>query len=195
MSNEPTPAKIAAELVTLHEFKDRKYKDAWRKRGELIGIFSNIARKYDRLVVAQTEDDPDEAEPRADTSADLCVYSIKYVTWLIEHDPAAATTIPGADPEQWSGTHGHDAVALALRQLEGETMVLPADLATAFEAITAPFTELERILVDNEATTTEHDKAALAWKLASGSLAYLWRLALDEPLAWTKFTEYVANPA
>lgn len=26
MSNQPTPAEIAAELVTLHEFKDRKYR-------------------------------------------------------------------------------------------------------------------------------------------------------------------------
>ncbi|MEX2211365.1 MAG: hypothetical protein WD689_06340 [Gaiellaceae bacterium] len=194
MSNQPHATEIAVELITLHEFKDRKYRDAWRKRGELIGIFSNIARKYDRLLVAQTEDDPDEAEPRADTSADLCVYAIKYVTWLIEHDPAAATAIPGADPEQWSGTRGHNAVAPALRQLADETTVALADLATAFEAIAAPFTELERILVDNE-PTTEHDKAALAWKLASASFAYLWRLALDEPRAWITFTDYVANPA
>jgi hypothetical protein len=194
MSNQPTPTEIAAELVTLHEFKDRKYKDAWRKRGELIGIFANIARKYDRLVVVQTEDDPDEAEPRADTSADLCVYSIKYVTWLIEHHPAASTAIPVADPVQWSGTRGHDAVAPALIKLADETTVPPADLATAFDAIGAPFTELERILVDIEPTTAR-DKAALAWKLAAGSLAYLWRLALDEPQAWTTFTDYVANPA
>ncbi len=95
---------------------------------------------------------------------------------------------------QWSGTRGHDAVAPALTKLADETTVPPADLATAFDAIAAPFTELERILVDNEPTTTR-DKAALAWKLAAGSLAYLWRLALDEPRAWTTFTEYVANPA
>jgi hypothetical protein len=194
MTNQPDATEIATELVTLHEFKDRKYKDAWRKRGELIGIFSNIARKYDRLVVAQTEDDPDEAEPRADTSADLCVYAVKYVTWLIEHNPAAATAIPGANPEQWSGTRGHDAVALALRQLADESSVPPADLVTAFEAIVAPFTELERILVDT-VPTTEYEKAALTWILASASLAYLWRIALDEPRAWTTFTDYVANPA
>jgi hypothetical protein len=194
MSAEPSAAEISTELITLHEFKDRKYKDAWRKRGELIGIFSNIARKYDRLVIAQTEDDPDEAEPRADTAADLCVYSIKYVTWLIEHDPTAASAIPAADPEHWSGIHGHNAVASALRQLADETRDPAEDLATAFEAIRAPFDQLERILVDNE-PTTERDKAALAWQLAAASLAYLWRLALDEPRAWTRFTDYVADPA
>lgn len=194
MSAQPTAAEIATELITLHEFKDRKYKDAWRKRGELIGIFSNIARKYDRLAVAETEDDPDEAEPRADTAADLCVYSIKYVTWLIEHDPAAANAISGAEPEQWSGIDGHNAVASALQQLADETSALPADLATAVESVTAPFRELEHILVD-KAPTSARDKAALAWQLAAASLAYLWRLALDEPRAWTRFTSYVANPA
>ncbi len=194
MSAQPTAAEIAAELIILHEFKDRKYKDAWRKRGELIGIFSNIARKYDRLVVAETEEDPDEAEPRADTAADLCVYSIKYVTWLIEHDPSAADAIPDADPEQWSGIHGHDAVAPALRQLADQASVTPADLASAFKAIAASFEELERILVDNQ-PTTGRDKATLAWQLAAASLTYLSRLALDEPTAWTRFTNYVANPA
>jgi hypothetical protein len=194
MSAQPTADEIAGELITLHEFKDRKYKDAWRKRCELIGIFSNIARKYDRLAVAETEDDPDQAEPRADTAADLCVYSIKYVTWLIEHDPAAANAISHAEPEQWSGTHGHNAVASALQQLAEETAASPANLATAFESVAAPFQALEHILVDN-APTTPPDKAALAWQLAAASLAYLCRLALDEPTAWTRFTAYVANPA
>ena len=194
MSNQPTPIEIVSQLVTLHEFKDRKYKDAWRKRGELIGIFSNIARKYDRLVVARYEDNPDDAEPRADTSADLCVYSIKYVTWLIEHDPTASAAIPMADPMLWSGTRGHAAVGVALTRLAAELTIQPTDLATAFDAIGAPFTELERILVEDEPTTTQ-EKAALAWNLATGSLAYLWRLALDEPGAWINFTEYVADPA
>lgn len=194
MSAKPTAAEIAGELITLHEFKDRKYKDAWRKRGELIGIFSNIARKYDRLAVADGEDNPDEAEPRADTAADLCVYSIKYVTWLIEYEPAAASAISGAEPEQWSGINGHNAVASALQQLANETSTPPADLTTAFESVVAPFQELEHILVD-DAPTTSHEKTALAWQLAAASLAYLWRLARDEPRAWTRFTSYVANPA
>lgn len=192
MTETISPAQLVSELITLHRFKDRKYKDAWRKRGELIGIFSNIARKYDRLAVAQDEDDPDAAEPRADTAADLCIYSIKYLTWLVEHDPSAATAIAGAHSSEWSGTHGHRAVVAALQQLGRQLDEPPNSIEVAFATVAGPFTELEQILVEQHATTAEA-KAALAWELAAGSLAYLWRLALDAPLAWRKFTADVAN--
>jgi hypothetical protein len=193
VTQPPSPNGIVSELTQLHEFKDRRYKDAWRKRGELIGIFSNIARKYDRLVVARNEDDPDEEEPRADTAADLCVYSVKYITWLIEHDPAAAEAIDAADSELWSGRHGHAAVSAALKQLAAEQTAPPANLSTAFDAVAAPFTTLEQILVDEQEVPLRM-KATLAWELAGAALAYLWRLALDDPQAWKRFTSYVANP-
>lgn len=194
MTDALTPDEIVSALTALHEFKDRKYKDAWRKRGELIGIFANVARKYDRLAVAREEDDPDEAEPRADTAADLCVYSVKYVTWLIEHDPAAAAAIPSADSQAWSGTRGHRAVATALQHLADGSAHIPDSLEAAFETIAAPFTELEQVLVKQQQTSADA-KAALAWQLAVGSLGYLRRLAVDEPVAWDKFTTYVADAA
>jgi len=193
MTQHPSPEEIVSELTQLHEFKDRRYKDAWRKRGELIGIFSNIARKYDRLVVTRDEEDPDAEEPRADTAADLCIYSAKYVTWLIEHDPAAAEAIAAAESELWSGIHGHTAVSAALKQLAAEHTAPPANLSTAFDAVAAPFTALEQILVDEQEVPLR-TKATLAWELAGAALAYLWRLALDETEAWKRFTTYVANP-
>lgn len=189
----PSPTEMVSELTRLHEFKDRRYKDAWRKRGELIGIFSNIARKYDRLAVARDEDDADEEEPRADTAADLCVYCVKYVSWLIEHDPATAEAIDGADSELWSGTHGHAAASAALKQLAAERTAPPANLSTAFAAVATPFTMLEEILVGEQEVPLK-TKARLAWQLAGAALDYLWRLALDEPVAWKRFTAYVANP-
>jgi hypothetical protein len=194
MSSKPTPTKVAAELIQLHAIKDPKYKDAWRKRGELVGIFCNIARKYDRLVVAQGEADPDTTEARADTAADLCIYAVKYVTWLIEHDPDAAEAIAGADPVHWSGIHGHTAVTDALEQLAEAHRLEPTSLAEAFEAVSAPFAALERILVDQE-DRSAGEKAALAWSLADGALAYLWRLAVEEPQTWEGFAAYVANAA
>lgn len=194
MTQSPSAPEIASTLTRLHEFKDRSYKDAWRLRGELIGIFSNIARKYDRLQVAQDEVDPDEVEPRADTSADLCIYSVKYVTWLIEHDPGAAAAIAGADSELWSGTLGHAAVAPALERLAAYRPVLPASLPAGFHAVAQPFGELEELLVEQHGTTAAA-KTALAWQLAGASFGYLWRLALDEHVAWERFTDYVAHPA
>lgn len=194
MMQQPSVAEIASTLARLHEVKDRTYKDAWRRRGELIGIFCNIARKYDRLEVARDEDNPDGVEPRADTAADLCIYSTKYVTWLIEHDPAAARVIAGADSELWSGTRGHAAVARALEQLADEQSVPPVSLSAAFEGVAKPFAALEEVLVD-QPKTTAGAKTTLAWQLAGASLCYLWRLANDDESAWKRFTAYVANPA
>src|SRR5439155_20709257 len=138
---------------------------------------------HDRLVVAQGEADHDKTEARADTAADLCVYAVKYVTWLIEHDPEAAEAIAGADPTHWSGIHGHSAVTAALEQLAEAHQLEPASLAEAFDAVSAPFAALERALVDQE-DRSAGEKAALAWSLADGGLAYLSRLAVDEPQTW-----------
>lgn len=192
MNNQPTPTEIAHELIQLHAVKDPKYKDAWRKRGELVGIFCNIARKYDRLVVSQGEADPDKTEARADTAADLCVYAVKYVTWLIEHDPEAAEAIAGADRIHWSGIHGHSAVAAALEQLAEAHRLEPTSLAAAFEELSAPFVALERILVEQEERSAG-EKAALAWSLSDGALAYLSQLAVGEPQTWERFAAYVAS--
>ena len=62
-------------LGQVHARKDAAYRDAWRKRGELLGIFPNIARKYDRLTVAMTEEEPATVEPLGGTVGDLCVYT------------------------------------------------------------------------------------------------------------------------
>lgn len=193
MSVLPSCQEIVEELIRLHERKDRHYRDAWRKRGELIGIFCNIARKYDRLVVARDEEDPDKGEPRADTAADLCIYSIKYVTWLIERDPAAANAVGAANGERWSGVHGHDAVAEALGQLAVEAQASdPQSVAAAFDAVQRPFASLEQILVGGEPVSNA-TKAALAWQLSGAALAYLRRLALDDPHSWKRFTAYTSD--
>lgn len=190
--SQPAIKELTDVLVQLHEAKDRSYKDAWRRRGELIGIFCNIARKYDRLVLSGHETDPDGVERRTDTAADLCIYAAKYVTWLIEQDSSAAGFKATASADDWSATHGHRAVALVLAELAAEQMEPPESLAAAFATIEQPFTHLERILVEQRevsATAKAHD----AWQLASGSLAYLWRLTLDDNVAWSCFSTYVAS--
>ena len=194
MSQNPNVATIVAELIQLHAVKDSKYKDAWRKRGELIGIFCNIARKYDRLEVAQSETNPDKTEARADTAADLCVYAIKYVTWLIENDPSAAGSIEGSDRDSWSAIHSRTAVIAALNQLADAHQAEPASLIEGFAAVASPFAKLEQILVNQE-DRSAGEKAALAWLLADGALGYLWRLATSEPETWDRFAAYVANAA
>lgn len=59
-------------LCELHARKDAAYGDSWCKRGWLLSVLPNIARKVDRL-----EHDGDEDESALDTAADLLVYLAK----------------------------------------------------------------------------------------------------------------------
>lgn len=73
----PEPHRAFYGFVTdLHAKKHASYGDSWRKRGEMLSILPNIARKVDRLGVG------DEFDSAADTLIDLWVYTAKYLNWL-----------------------------------------------------------------------------------------------------------------
>jgi thymidylate synthase len=76
-------------VVKLHNEKHAAYGDSWKRRGEMLGIMANIARKIDRLGGAETAD-----ETSADTAIDLMVYLAKYRVWLDD-------STGGAPPETW----------------------------------------------------------------------------------------------
>lgn len=63
--------------IATHNEKHAAYGDSWKRRGEMLGIMANIARKIDRLGGAETSD-----ETSADTAMDLMIYLAKYATWL-----------------------------------------------------------------------------------------------------------------
>lgn len=71
------PVRAFYEYVTnLHAEKHASYGDSWKKRGELVSILPNIARKIDRLGVG------DSFDSEADTALDLFVYLAKYLCWM-----------------------------------------------------------------------------------------------------------------
>lgn len=65
------------EIIALHNEKDAAYGNSWCKRGEMLGIMANIARKIDRLGGVETKD-----ETSLDTAMDLFVYLGKYADWI-----------------------------------------------------------------------------------------------------------------
>lgn len=77
-------------LIALHREKNAVYGDSWKKRGELFSIIPNMARKVDRLGVAGAGD------TASDTAIDLCIYAVKYETWLTEkHGIDSVAASPG----------------------------------------------------------------------------------------------------
>lgn len=75
-------------VIALHNQKHAAYGDSWKRRGEMLSIMANIARKIDRLGQGQTSD-----ETQADTAMDLFVYLAKYRAWLEDEgiDPQLIT--------------------------------------------------------------------------------------------------------
>jgi hypothetical protein len=190
-------AAVLQTLARLHEPKDRIYRDAWRKRGELVGIFSNIARKYDRLEQALGKENPDSVESVADTIADLCVYATKYITYLAEIESAAwckASPSPFAgDPETHRADRGHGAVISTLLALEAYEQAAqsppPLTLAEAFDRVQRSFLTLERLLLEQAGEA--HERLASAWSLADDSARLLWKFSLEEPDRYQRFVDSV----
>lgn len=81
-------ASLIDTIIALHNEKDAAYGDSWCKRGEMLGIMANIARKVDRLGGSETAD-----ETSLDTAMDLFVYLAKYRAWIDGGDRDVANAI------------------------------------------------------------------------------------------------------
>ncbi|RWE79581.1 thymidylate synthase [Mesorhizobium sp.] len=84
-----------AAVKKLHAEKDRAYGGAWKKRGELVSIQPNIARKVDRLDTLAATGAGLSDETVLDTAVDLLVYVEKYRLFLAELSPPG--TLVSAD--------------------------------------------------------------------------------------------------
>lgn len=72
-------------VFALHAAKTEVYGTAWKKRGEVLSIIANIARKVDRIE----RNGPklrEDGEVLVDTVVDLIVYAVKYATYLADTD-------------------------------------------------------------------------------------------------------------
>lgn len=83
-----TFSDIIEHLKELHRKKTLIYKDSWKKHGEILSVFSNISRKYDRIESIYKNNFTETFdESLFDTIADLAIYSIKYFTLIAELYP------------------------------------------------------------------------------------------------------------
>lgn len=199
--NAQRRAEILEVLERLHRHKDAAYGDAWRKRGEVIAIFANMARKYDRLTVAFDEQRPAATEPLADTVADLCVYAGKYLTWIAEQHPAEfdAADLP-ATANDLSDARGPDALQALLAAVGKTPTDTPVDALAGWAAVQDSFGTLERGLMAqatpgpaaNEIPSYT-EKTQLAWTLVQDTAWLLTRLADDAPASLDALRAEVAD--
>lgn len=199
-AGDPQRREILELLERLHRHKNAAYGNAWRKRGEVIAIFANMARKYDRLLVAFEEERPAAAEPLADTVADLCVYAGKYMTWIAEQHPgdldAAGLPVIAAQVSDARGPDGLQAVLVAAANAPTKA---PASSAEAWQDVQRSFSELERGLMAQAtpgAAATDVpsyvEKTNLAWALVQDCAWLLTCLSTDSPTQLDALREEVA---
>lgn len=106
-------ASLREAIGGLHRDKDAAYRDAWKKRGEVISILSNVARKVDRLEYVLDGAPASQDEAALDTAVDLLVYCIKYQTYLADLDTDTADTLfhqSGLDPPFSQGYAGFERI-------------------------------------------------------------------------------------
>lgn len=139
--------KFTAFVNNLHQEKNAAYGNSWMKRGEMLGIMANCARKVDRLGVGGAGD------TAADTAIDLLVYFIKYDLWLEQQKH-----------NDWHITEGQahiDAVYNYLEMLEREKHST-VDNETLIEIIKSDFDNLEQLVTDKAYNRDELVKRLIA---------------------------------
>jgi hypothetical protein len=184
--------EVARVLGTLHAKKSAVYGDSWRKRGELLSIFPNIARKYDRLEIAVESGELDLAargaldrtvEPLVDTLADLAIYAAKYLTFLAESQPNAFST--QASAATCADFEGALRTVLARKPAFRNAREERSDVRTLFGKIAVAMQRLEALLVGPPTEYRPGEKAETVVAIAGGSLVLLERLADASPELWS----------
>jgi hypothetical protein len=178
-ADTPRLRDITELLERLHRHKDAAYGDAWRKRGEVIAIFANMARKYDRL----------------------CVYAGKYLTWIAEEHPADldAADLPLPSAAIIAARIGPDALRAVLVAVPAAVGQLPTQSDLAWAGVRETFDELEAALMAQATPGSPADqlldftaKARLAWALTSESAILLACLERDDPATLDSLRDEVA---
>lgn len=182
---------LAETLGRLHVHKDADYGDAWRRRGEVLGIFANLARKYDRLQQAFADSEPGRAEPLADNVADLVVYGCKYLTWIAEGRPDAfdRASLP-INASTADARNGPSAVTALLRSAASVRFAALEDGSSStrvWQSARQHFESLEEQLLAQPPgevyplTADYTQRAQITWRLVVELLTLLAILKAEQP--------------
>jgi hypothetical protein len=140
----PAEAEFREAVRRLHRAKDAAYRDAWKRRGEVISILANIARKVDRLEYGLGGAPATADESWLDTAADLLVYCLKYQAYLADLDAGLAGPLfagSSVRPPYSDGPAGFD-VLLGRADL-GPRVAAGVSVAEAAGRVVSRFGELE----------------------------------------------------
>jgi hypothetical protein len=177
-------AEFAEAVRRLHRAKDAAYRDAWKRRGEVLSILANIARKVDRLEYGLGSAPAAGGETQMDTVVDLLVYCLKYQAYLadIGHE-----TTPLSDGAQ-APRHGPAAFEALLSRADLASLVTSDEpAAAAARRVVATFAELEACFAGLSATQPTVVRLARVQALTSAAIVLAGALRHEHPQAYAAF--------
>ncbi|MGH3620618.1 MAG: hypothetical protein ACRDQ5_02355 [Sciscionella sp.] len=175
-------------LRHLHRNKDAAYGDAWKKRGEVMSILANVARKVDRLEHVRDGAPRTPDESHFDTSVDLLVYALKYQTYLADQDETVAVALFGPGPHTARYSDGAAGFELLLDVLDLSSLETADDLnsSLALDAVLSAFQDIE-LLVQCEAMAPIRRRAEGAHALICAACNLVASLKQHAPVSFDEF--------
>jgi thymidylate synthase len=151
--------RIAAAIKSLHARKNAAYGTAWKKRGEVMGILGNVARKVDRIEQYMTTGAEMGDESISDTAADLFVYLLKYQLFLMEQAPANAILAQLVGREQAALSDDRSALEILVDDYQGGHIV-PRSARIVATDIVVNFEQLFSMVLEKKSSIVQRLDAA-----------------------------------
>lgn len=175
-----------AAIKRLHRSKDAAYGNAWKKRGEVIGVMANIARKVDRLDSVIAGAPPTQDESLFDTAVDLLVYSLKYQAFLADLDQTAGRVLFGTSPVGPPYSNGVRGVEYLLDEVP-LTSDNGSSVVTAAELVVTSFGNLEACFSLATATSAAAERLTQARALTNAAAVLVGSLVRETPNLYRNF--------
>jgi hypothetical protein len=182
-------------LTELHRLKTDAYGNAWKKRGEVLGVLCNIARKVDRVEVLCGGGHATHDESLIDTCVDLLVYCIKYQTFLLDLEEGLATTSGLARPVFPTFSDGLDGFAHVLQTVD-LTLIDHLENADAEALLVLPqsFNAVEECFSGVSATALPQERLLRARSLTESAVRALSAAAQADFDKFKRFVAFYHNP-
>lgn len=184
-----TPDEEFREAVRrLHRAKDAAYRNAWKRRGEVLSIVANIARKVDRLEYGLDGAPATAGESWLDTAADLLVYCLKYQAYLADVDRETGVRLFGGSdirPSYSDGPAGFE--ALLSRADLGPVAVAGQPITEAARRVVSRFGELEACFRDVSSTQPVLVRLARVQALTDAAAVLAGALRREHEHAYARF--------
>jgi hypothetical protein len=164
-------------VVHMHTAKDAAYGDSWKKRGELVSILANVARKVDRLEQYRRRSIRLADESVLDTAIDLFVYLVKYRLYLFDLSPEIAdSALAEASPPFSDQT----ACFSLLAETYASEEIAPAEFDLLVSEISSGFDSVYATVSSGAAVAERANKVADLGRLA---FALVRRLSVENPMS------------